>query len=86
MTLQKIEFANDKTLRFEYRDTFTRLWHDAPDDPAFYEDLEYRKKPRKKTVRFRNYMYIDDDFVFATQIDLDKDGIIWLGDWHEVEI
>ena len=81
-----IEFANDKTIKIEYFNTKDKSWENAPKNPAFYECVEYRKKQTKKTVRFRNYMYIDDDFVFTTQIDLDKDGIIWLGDWHEVEI
>ena len=70
----------------EVLEALYNTWHDAADNPSFFEKVEYRKKQTKKTVRFRNYMYIDNDFVFTTQIDLDKDGIIWLGDWQEIEI
>ena len=79
-----IEFANDKTLRFECRDPSTGSWFDAADNPSFFEDFEYRKKPTKKTVRFRNFIDTEG-YPGISMNDFIPDNK-WLGDWQEVEI
>ena len=81
-----IEFANDKTLRFECRDPSTGSWHDAVNTPRFHEDIEYRKKPTKKTVRFRNYFDETNCNVYVAYEHTIPDNPKWLGDWQEIEI
>lgn len=90
-----IEFANDKTLRFEYLDKLNNIWHDTSDNPPFLENVEYRKKQTKKTIKFRNYKFFN--VYEETKIAVHYSGddmepeklarfIEWAGDWQVVEI
>lgn len=51
------------------------------------DGLEYRIKPKTKTIRFRNFLH-SSDAVMVTDEDIsDRDYFVkWLGDWQEVEI
>lgn len=81
-----IEFANDKTLKFQYKHPLDTEWIDVSDNLAFYEYLEYRKKPTKKIVRFRNYLK-EDGYVGVVDIKSNAPGFKeWIGDWQEIEI
>jgi len=90
-----IEFANDKTLRFEFKSAESDVWNDAPDDPSFFETVEYRKKTTKKTLRFRYYKFLNVHektkiAVHYSGDDMETENLTgfieWLGDWQEVEI
>ena len=69
----------------QYHDPFTG-WEDI-EEPGFYENDEYRIKPKTETVRFRNYL------TEGNMVDVvsNKDPFArifkkWLGDWQEVEV
>lgn len=67
-------------LKLQYK-TQQGDWRDVNDG------YEYRIKPKTRIVRFRNYVRDDErDFVYSTQIDINEDGVIWLGNWQNVEI
>ena len=82
-----IEYANDKTIKIE---TFMReRWVECK-EPAFYEDVKYRKKPNvaKKTIECR--MYLDTHGEINV---IERDAALnishfkgWLGGWQKVEI
>ena len=82
-----IEYANDKTIKIE---TFMReRWVECK-EPAFYEDVKYRKKPKvtKKTIECRIYL---DTHGVINIVERDAELNIsnfkqWLGDWQKVEI
>jgi len=67
----------------QYHDLFTG-WEDI-EEPGFYENDEYRIKPKTKTVRFRNYL-TTNDFVSTSTIDNPDHFKKWLGDWQDVEV
>ena len=82
-----IEYANDKTIKIE---TFMReRWVECK-EPAFYQDVKYRKKPNvtKKTIECR--IYLDTHGVINI---VERDAALnishfkqWHGDWQKVEI
>jgi len=82
-----IEYANDKTIKIE---TFMReRWVECK-EPAFYQDVKYRKKPNvtKKTIECRIYLDTHGEInIVERDAELNishfKD---WLGDWQKVEI
>lgn len=80
-----IAYANDMTLKIQYKDG--NMWFDIG-DPAFHKNIEYRIKPKNKTVRFRNYLaYGDEVYVSFDESDTKNNGFIkWIGDWQELEI
>ena len=61
-------------------------WVDI-EEPNFYDDDEYRIKPKTKTVVFRNYL---DEYGLVLSLNYGiqepKSLKQWLGDWQEVEI
>ena len=62
-------------------------WKDI-EDPCFYEDNEYRIKPKTKIVRFRNW-YHTNGRVYASHSQCEENGpdfVKWLGDWQEVDV
>lgn len=78
--IPKQEQQTQEGLKLQYK-TQQGDWRDVNDG------YEYRIKPKTRIVRFRNYVRDDErDFVYSTQIDINEDGVIWLGDWQEVEI
>lgn len=82
-----IEFANDNTLRFEFKSAESDVWNDAPDNPSFFEGVEYRKKPTKNTKRsVRLYLNRDGKVKTCEKDHIPDLFLKWLGDWQEVEI
>lgn len=66
-------------VEIEYRNA-NGDWEDA--NPGWFENREYRIKPAKKTIRFRNYLYKGQVMVAYK----DADNTEWIGDWQEVEV
>lgn len=78
--IPKQEQQTQEGLKLQYK-TQQGDWRDVNDG------YEYRIKPKTRIVRFRNYVRDDErDFVYSTQIDINEDGVIWLGNWQNVEI
>ena len=82
-----IEYANDKTIKIE---TFMReRWVECK-EPAFYEDVKYRKKPKvtKKVIEYRVYLDKENEIHMIERQDLIHPAHFkqWLGDWQKVEI
>ncbi len=55
-------------------------------EPRFFEKNEYRIKPKKNTVTFRNYLDKDGCVNLTFVCDHAPNFAKWLGDWQEVEI
>jgi len=81
-----IEYANDKTIKIE---TFMReRWVECK-EPAFYEDVKYRKKPNvtKKVIEYRIYLDKKNEIhMMDGKSSLPGNFKQWLGDWQKVEI
>lgn len=81
-----IEYANDKTIKIE---TFMReIWVECK-EPAFYEDVKYRKKPKvtKKVIEYRLYLDKENEIhMMDSKSSLPGHFKQWLGDWQKVEI
>ena len=84
-----IEYANDKTIEIEYLRVVDGSWIKYR-EPAFYQDVKYRKKPKvtKKTIECRIYL---DTHGVINIVERDAELNIshfkdWLGDWQKVEI
>ena len=82
-----IEYANDKTIKIE---TFMReIWVECK-EPAFYEDVKYRKKPKvtKKVIEYRLYLDPENEINILEGQDIIEPAHFkkWLGDWQKVEI
>ena len=82
-----IEYANDKTIKIE---TFMReRWVECK-EPAFYEDVKYRKKPKvtKKVIEYRLYLDPENEINILEGQDIIEPAHFkkWLGDWQKVEI
>ena len=84
-----IEYANDKTIEIEYLRGDDGAWIKYK-EPAFYEDVKYRKKPKvtKKIIECRIYL---DTHGVINIVERDAELNIshfkdWLGDWQNVEI
>ena len=84
-----IEYANDKTIEIEYLRVVDGSWIKYR-EPAFYQDVKYRKKPKvtKKTIECR--IYLDTHGVINI---VERDAALnishfkqWHGDWQKVEI
>jgi len=54
-------------------------------DPSWFDDTQYRIKPKTKTVRFRNYLTINN-FIAVSHMDNPDYFVKWLGDWQEAEV
>lgn len=68
-------------------------WLDCADnDPQWAEGTNYRIKPTKKVVRFRNWLMKSGDIVTYVEgkdsdpSDLHKVFVRWLGDWQQIEL
>ena len=93
-----IEYANDKTIEIE---TFmSERWVECK-EPAFYQDVKYRKKPKvtKKVIEYRIYLDKENEIHMIERLDkeneihmMDSKSSLpghfkqWLGDWQKVEI
>ena len=82
-----IEYANDKTIEIE---TFmSERWVECK-EPAFYQDVKYRKKPKvtKKVIEYRIYLDKENEIHMIERQDLIHPAHFkqWHGDWQKVEI
>lgn len=82
-----IEYANDKTIEIEvYVD---EKWIKCR-EPAFYQDVKYRKKPNvtKKVIEYRIYLNKENEIIMVERQDMIKPAHFkgWLGGWQKVEI
>jgi len=81
-----IEYANDKTIEIEvYVD---EKWIKCR-EPAFYQDVKYRKKPNvtKKVIEYRIYLDKKNEIhMMDGKSSLPGNFKQWLGDWQKVEI
>ena len=84
-----IEYANDKTIEIEYLRVVDGSWIKYR-EPAFYQDVKYRKKPKvtKKTIECRIYLDTHGEINIV-----ERDAALnishfkqWHGDWQKVEI
>lgn len=70
----------------QYRSTHNG-WQDCISVPNWVDTTEYRIKPVKITIRFKNYVYKNRLYVHKEGLATSPDGITWLDkDWREVEI
>lgn len=61
-------------------------WIDI-ENPVWFENQNYRAKPRPKTLKFRGYLDIDVNIrLVAIDASQRSDFVRWLGDWEEMEI
>lgn len=57
-------------------------------NPCWFDYTQYRIKrikPKTKTVRFRNYLTINN-FIAVSHMDNPDYFVKWLGDWQEAEV
>lgn len=82
-----IAFANDTTLKFQWRDREGE-WLECT-YPSFSNHIEYRIKPEKKKYRVAKLMtgvtLVADNFAEAAGIAQDSRFVEWLTDWIEYE-
>lgn len=82
-----IAFANDTTLKFQWRDREGE-WLECT-YPSFSNHIEYRIKPEKKKYRVAKLMngvtLVADNFAEAAGIARDSKFVEWLTDWIEYE-
>lgn len=80
------KYFMDDTVQIQFRHSGS-IWHNT-ENPEFIDRVEYREKPKTKTVRFRNYLNSDGN-VCASYSDSVQDQPFfkeWIGDWQEVAI
>ena len=79
--LMKVE----KGLKIQYKHKDLKEWKDL-----VMPQCVFRIKPKTKTVRFRNFLHIDEYVETCISEDENvenKDYFVkWIGDWQEVEI
>ena len=83
-----IEYANDKTIEIEYLRVVDGSWIKYR-EPAFYQDVKYRKKPKvtKKVIEYRIYLDKKNEIhMMDGKSSLPGNFKQWLGDWQKVEI
>ena len=84
-----IEYANDKTIEFEFKRN-DGAWRKCEGVPSFFEFYEYRKKPKvtKKVIEYRIYLDTENEIHMIERQDLIHPAHFkqWLGDWQKVEI
>ena len=83
-----IEYANDKTIEIEYLRVVDGSWIKYR-EPAFYQDVKYRKKPKfaKKVIEYRLYLDPENEIhMMDGKSSLPGHFKKWLGDWQKVEI
>lgn len=61
-------------------------WNDVKIITSFSDSVQYRIKPKTKTVRFRNYITYSGHIMAVTDNETAISFKKWLGDWQEVEI
>ncbi len=56
--------------------------------PTWGDDVEYRIKPEKLKIRFRNYLAVNGEVETTTNgsFELSLRFKRWIGDWQEVEV
>ena len=84
-----IEYANDNTIEIEYLRVVDGSWIKYR-EPAFYQDVKYRKKPKvtKKVIEYRLYLDPENEINILEGQDIIEPAHFkkWLGDWQKVEI
>ena len=83
-----IEYANDKTIEFEFKRN-DGAWRKCEGLPSFFEFYEYRKKPKvtKKVIEYRIYLDPENEIhMMYGNGSLPGHFKKWLGDWQKVEI
>lgn len=85
-----IEYANDKTIEFEYLGV-DGSWNKCTGYPSFNIKDEYRKKPKvtKKTIGYRIYLDQENEIHLVEKIDSSIDPSHfkkWLTGWQKFEI
>ena len=83
-----IEYANDKTIEFEYLKV-DGSWNKCAGYPSFNIKDKYRKKPKlvKKVIEYRIYLDTENEIHMIENKDTEtKHFLKWLGEWQKVEI
>ena len=75
----------------QYKDTSGNWLDCADNEPSWYEELDYRIKPTKKVVRFRNWLTKSGRIAAWNLIEGDSaencnEFKRWIGDWQSVEV
>ena len=75
----------------QYKDTSGNWLDCADNEPSWYEELDYRIKPTKKVVRFRNWLTKSGSISTWNLIEGDSvedynEFKCWVGDWQSVEV
>lgn len=84
-----VGFAEGKEIQFMGDED--KIWIDCP-FPMWIEEVVYRIKPDKKTIKFHNYLYkINDKYYIGVYYENDENVIKeifikWFGNWKEVEV
>ena len=73
----------------QYYNNVLKKWVETVhNDPSWRNNVDYRIKPKTKTIRFRNW-YHTNGRVYASHSQCEENGpdfVKWLGDWQEVEV
>lgn len=83
-----IEYANDKTIEFEYL-RVDGSWNKCAGYPSFNIKEQYRKKPKlvKKVIEYRIYLDQENEIHMIENKDtLPPHFLKWIGDWQKVKI
>ena len=75
----------------QYKDTSGNWLDCADNEPSWYEELDYRIKPTKKVVRFRNWLTKSGriaawDSIGGYPVEDCTEFKRWIGDWQSVEV
>lgn len=74
---------------------YPNTWTDCLDNtPLWRSVVNYRIKPTKKVIKFRNYLtkfgailtYQSDSSLLPESIEENKDFVKWVGDWRQIEV
>lgn len=83
-----IEYANNKTIEFEYL-RVDGSWNKCAGYPSFNIKDQYRKKPKlvKKVIEYRIYLDTENEIHMIENKDtLPPHFLKWIGDWQKVKI
>jgi len=71
----------------EFFDIALDRWFSAT-APSWDDNFQYRIKPEKLKIRFRNYLAVNGEVETTTNgsFELSLRFKRWLGDWQEVEV
>ena len=74
--------------KIQYFDISRNEWLDTMyNNPSWFDDTEYRLKPKTTIVRFRNYVHEGSVKVHSPGTAIPPPGEMkWIGDWQTVEV